>query len=500
MQEFTGILFSLLLVFVCFAVAYPVSRKNPEIARKIVHIGASHWYFIYAACFPSPVPALIGLAVVTVLVGILNVTGVFDKALGQSNKRRNWGLVWYPVSIFVMILLGRIGIGGTTALGVGLLGMGWGDGLAALIGMKYGKHRLNTSKSLEGLAAFFVAVTVIAFLLTHDILLSVVCGLTGAVFEFTTPFGLDNITVPLALYVTVALWPKSAMLSGFALAACLAYKWKHLTADGAAGAFVIGVLCTWIFGIPGLVLPLLFFVSSNVLGKIRRHMQKEEGNFIEKKSGRRDLVQVVANGLMAVLAAAVFAVSDSCLQMNASIAADHAKEQLLMRILFAAIVMFGAAMAEAASDTWAGEIGRLSKKPPVSLKTGKIVARGVSGGVTLPGYGGGLSGAAFIAVFWYALFSAKPGMMDPFLNKLPSGLAVVVLAGFAGCVFDSFLGAYFQALYIDADSGKYTEKKKSPSGKDNVLCSGVKWMDNDMVNLASNFLSAVTAFAVAMII
>ena len=182
MQEFTGILFSLLLVFVCFAVAYPVSRKNPEIARKIVHIGASHWYVIYAACFPSPVPALIGLAVVTVLVGILNVTGVFDKALGQSNKRRNWGLVWYPVSIFVMILLGRIGIGGTTALGVGLLGMGWGDGLAALIGMKYGKHKLNTSKSLEGLAAFFVAVTVIAFLLTHDILLSVACGLTGAVF------------------------------------------------------------------------------------------------------------------------------------------------------------------------------------------------------------------------------------------------------------------------------------------------------------------------------
>ena len=86
------------------------------------------------------------------------------------------------------------------------------------------------------------------------------------------------------------------------------------------------------------------------------------------------------------------------------------------------------------------------------------------------------------------------------MKKLPLGIAVITLSGFAGCIFDSVLGAYFQALYIDADSGKYTEKKKSPSGKDNALYSGIQWMDNDMVNLASNFLSAVTAFIAAMII
>ncbi|MBR3207959.1 MAG: DUF92 domain-containing protein, partial [Bacillus sp. (in: Bacteria)] len=397
----------------------------------------------------------------------------------------------------IMILLSNFGIGNMTALGVGLLGMGWGDGLAALIGMKFGKHKMNTSKSLEGSAAFFVAVTVIAFLFTHNVILSVVCGLTGAVFEFTTPFGLDNITVPLVLYVTVAFWPKSAMLLGFAVMACLAYKMNLLTANGVLGAFVLGVVCTWIFGIAGLVLLLLFFVSSNVIGKIRKHIQKEEGTFIEKKTDRRDLIQVLANGLMAVLAAVVFAISDSQLKM---IAADDAKEQLLMKIMFAAIVMFGAAMTEATSDTWAGEIGRLSKKPPVSLKTRKIVPKGVSGGVTLLGYGGGLLGAAFIAVFWYLLFSGRSVPMDQFVNKLPLGLAVITLAGFAGCIVDSFLGAFFQALYIDADSGKFTEKKKSPSGKDNALFSGIKWLDNDMVNLASNFLSAVMAFIAAMII
>ena len=42
-------------------------------------------------------------------------------------------------------------------------------------------------------------------------------------------------------------------------------------------------------------------------------------------------------------------------------------------------------------------------------------------------------------------------------------------------------------LFLIKNSGKYTEKKQSPSGKDNTLLSGIQWMDNDMVNLASNF-------------
>jgi uncharacterized membrane protein len=198
-----------------------------------------------------------------------------------------------------------------------------------------------------------------------------------------------------------------------------------------------------------------------VIGKIRNHIQKEDGSFIEKKNGTRDLIQVLANGLMAALAAVVFAVSDSYLKMNALIAADDTKEQLLMKIVFAAIVMFGAAMTEATSDTWAGEIGRLSKKPPVSLKTGKTVSRGVSGGVTLLGYVGGLSGAAFIAAFWYVLFPGMSGPMDLFMNKLPLGLAVITLSGFAGCVFDSFLGAFFRRFISMRIRGN-TPRKRNP--------------------------------------
>ena len=98
------------------------------------------------------------------------------------------------------------------------------------------------------------------------------------------------------------------------------------------------------------------------------------------------------------------------------------------------------------------------------------------------------------------LFPAISGREDLFIEKLPIGLVIIIVAGFAGCLVDSFLGAFFQVLYIDADSGKYTEKKKSPSGKDNQLTCGIPWMDNDMVNLASNILSATIAFIAAMLI
>ena len=485
MQNFIGILYSLLLIFVCFVLAYPFSKKKPEIARKIVHIGAAQWYFIYVHFFPEPAVALVGLLIAAACVAILNITGQFHKVLGQSSQKRNWGLVWYPISIFIMISLSMCGIGGMTAFGIGLLGMGWGDGLAALIGSKWGKHEFSSGKTLEGSAAFFITVTVIAFLFTQNIFLSAACGLTGAIFELTTPRGLDNISVPLVLFVIVAFWPKSAMLLVFAVMAYLACRWNHLTAHGTSGAFLLAVLCTWIFGIAGLLLPLFFFVSANVIGKIRKNIQKEEGKFIEKKTGRRDLMQVLANGLMAIVAAVIFAASDS---------SSNAK------LMFAALVMFGAAMAEATSDTWAGEIGRLSGKQPISLKTGKVVPKGMSGGVTLLGYGAGLLGAAFIAVIWYVLFSVISGPADLFIEKLPIGLLIIILAGFAGCILDSFLGAFLQALYIDSDTGKYTEKKKSLSGKDNQLTCGISWMDNDMVNLGSNLLSAVIALIAVMLI
>ncbi|MCF0262162.1 MAG: DUF92 domain-containing protein, partial [Sphaerochaetaceae bacterium] len=61
------------------------------------------------------------------------------------------------------------------------------------------------------------------------------------------------------------------------------------------------------------------------------------------------------------------------------------------------------------------------------------------------------------------------------------------------------LGAWAQAIYKDPETGKLTEHD-SKNGQPLELVRGVRWLDNDMVNLISNVFSAVFALGMSAII
>lgn len=231
-----------------------------------------------------------------------------------------------------------------------------------------------------------------------------------------------------------------------AFIAVLAYKLKHLSFSGALAAWASGCIILNCVRFEGFLLFCIFYVSCNIIGKIFKSKNK-----IEKKGSRRDWIQVLANSFMALLAARKFLFS---------------QEE-------AALVMFSCSIAEACADTWAGEIGRKSKKAPVSLRTFKPVERGTSGGVSALGFGSSLLACFMIAMCF--------GLFWGFESK---AFIVIVVSGFMGCVVDSFLGATCQALYIDKD-GNYTEKETD------TLVRGAKWIDNDMVNFMSNVFATV---------
>lgn len=205
-DDLWGIVWTLVLIFGCLGLGWCFSKKSPEVARKIVHIGVSNWYFIYTGMFRHALPGLLGLVVFALFNAVMNVSGGLHALLGQKDKTRNWGLVWYPISFIVMILMREAGFGDDIALGCGMLGVGWGDGLAALIGRRFGRHPATNGKTWEGTATMFAVVTLIALLLSGNILMAIFCGLVGAVLELLTPFGLDNLTVPLGIYTAAALW------------------------------------------------------------------------------------------------------------------------------------------------------------------------------------------------------------------------------------------------------------------------------------------------------
>lgn len=266
-----------------------------------------------------------------------------------------------------------------------------------------------------------------------------------------------------------------------ALAATLAllvagggYLTGSLSRSGALGAFLVGAL---VFGLGGPMwgaLLVVFFVSSSLLSDWRAE-DKAEAARLAAKGGRRDLGQVLANGSLPALLAV----------------AQAAWPQI---DLFPAFV---GAIAAVTADTWATEIGVLSRVPPRLITSGQPVPPGSSGGVTVLGssaaaIGGiliGLSAALFVALAEMASFRViAPALLD--LSGTRFGL-LAPLAGLAGSAADSWLGATAQAVYLDAE-GLPTERPRDAAGTPHRLLRGRRWVSNDLVNLAASAVGAVT--------
>lgn len=238
-----GIVLSVCLIGVCGLLALLVVRIGrsrsrhldmgsglvyPEIARKIVHIGVSNWFFIYYFVFERSFWAIVGLCAFAAVNAVMNVTGAMGSLFAQASSKRNWGMVYYPLSVVLLIVLADFGFGDRLCVGCALIGMGYGDGLAALVGMRFGKHRLGSSesgvksegsskrsrKTVEGSLTMFLVVFV-SFMLLNVLIggsgfgptfwFGFIAALASTFAEAYTPSGLDNVTVPLVIYAAAAL-------------------------------------------------------------------------------------------------------------------------------------------------------------------------------------------------------------------------------------------------------------------------------------------------------
>ncbi len=244
------------------------------------------------------------------------------------------------------------------------------------------------------------------------------------------------------------------------------YKRGALTAGGVAGAVLTGTL---IFGLGGWewgILLIAFFVSSSALSFYRA---RDKEGLAEKfaKGHRRDLGQALANGgLVALLA-------------------------ILSRLLPHPLWFFACAGALAAvnADTWATELGVLSRRPPRLITTGHVVEVGASGGVTSLGTGAAAGGALFIALL------AGLGALATHQGGANGGMLLVaaMVGGLVGCSFDSLLGATVQAIYWCDACGKETERRVHRCDTRTRLVRGWHWLGNDLVNFAASAVGALVA-------
>ena len=262
-------------------------------------------------------------------------------------------------------------------------------------------------------------------------------------------------------------------LSG--LISFFAYRRKSLSRSGVAGAILVG---TVIFGFGGWVWGMTliaFFVLSSMLSHYKETAKQALSEKFAK-GNQRDLGQALANGGGGALLALLYGLYPTP----------------------ALIAAFIGAMATVNADTWATELGVLSKRHPHLITTWKPVEPGTSGGVSLLGTIATTGGALVIGIAHlfllridtllggsYSTIAQAHGPLSG-LWLLPSAL----LGGLAGSLFDSLLGATVQAIYYSPTRQKETEKRIDPDGTPNQHLRGWRWLGNDGVNLISSLVGA----------
>jgi uncharacterized protein (TIGR00297 family) len=262
---------------------------------------------------------------------------------------------------------------------------------------------------------------------------------------------------------------------GLVFSSCIGlvgYRQGALTVSGVVGTVVVGTLIVGFGGWAWGLLLVAFFVSSSLLSLYRR-ADKEAVSDKFAKGHRRDLGQTLANGGLGVLLALAYSL-------------------LPHPILLAAFV---GAMATVNSDTWATEVGVLSRQIPRLVTTGRAVPPGTSGGVTRDGSLVALSGGLFIgacALFFITgerLAFGQPIAIEMVWPLLPIG----GVSGLAGAFFDSLLGASVQRIYYCQACNTETEQAVHRCGSRSYPLRGWSWLNNDMVNFISSGVGALVA-------
>ena len=455
-ELFGGFFLSIIILIFLSEYSYRNDFLDPNLNRKIIHsmvgVAVSFSPFI----FLSNIQPLI-LAVTFLIINLFSYKHNKLKSFHNLN-RKTLGTIFFPLGFIIIAALFweyKYNIACCFMI------LAIADPLSSLTGENIKKpHKYNVGgdvKSYEGSMIMFLSTFIILYLFSNSVFhqfdtLETFLAIMLSCFAITIAEamsikGSDNISIPLTAFFFIEIFNTVNMgnfIIGFSFVISLItivlfyfYKRKHLSLDGFLSSTLMAGL---ILGFGGLkyVLPIaIFFILSTLLSKVGMK------NLRESKSGR-NARQVFANGGVG-LVLCIF---------------NHFYQMELIYI------MFLASIAAANSDTWATEIGKLSRKRPKDIISGRSLNVGESGGITFIGLLGSMSGSFVIAAVGY------------FLDINTSYLIILFISGFLGSIFDSILGSTLQSRFILIDGKTIKEEKET----DSYHYSGLVSINNNSVN------------------
>lgn len=445
-----------------------VSKGASETSRKLVHILVGNWVFLIPV-FTS----LWAVLLVPFTFIIINSASLkYNLIPAMERDDDSLGTVYYAISMFILAGAG-FALGWYTLPFIGLLTMAYGDGLAAVVGQKWGKkamfsfapEKTGAGSMMVGIAAFIVTVSVILVFqgtgslgvvsLPMVVLIGLLTAIISVLIELTGKKGCDNLTLPIGsgLFATLALQFASSgffiylIITGIIL--IVAYKLGSITPDGMVAAILTAVTLYTLGGVWLGISLLTFFILGSGISRLS-NTRKEKAECLHEETGARNWVQVISNSLPACV---ITWISFIYPEMD-----------------FMPLLAFGVFSA-AAADTFSSEIGMMSKGRVFNILTGKPMPRGLSGGVSWVGFLAGWVGSFLLSLLALPQFGVR-------------GVIFITVLGFLGTVFDSIIGIALQSQYLGSQ-GQLQDKPTQ-----NKPIKGFRIINNNAVNLIT--LSMVT--------
>jgi uncharacterized protein (TIGR00297 family) len=427
-------------------VAEEPRHETNEVLRKFLHIGMGFGALLLTR-IPWRYAALIGVA------AIIGNWLLLHRIVGRrvSRHERGWdiGIVLYPFAVTVLIIVFHWHL---EIAAVAWVLLAFGDGFSTVIGQRLPLAALpwNGTKSWGGLLAFLLFGGAAAFLIArvfgapHDVAIAAAV-LVSAIAE-SLPLGIDdNVTVPfiaagilaaMAIKPIVSLagapsitWPWIIVNTVLAL---IGFALRSVNVSGMAAGCILGCVVVIGGGPPMYVALLAFFILGTLATKLG-YARKARAGLAQEGGGRRGAAHAFANvGVAAICAIACW-------------------RGLGLVPLFMGI----AALATAAADTTASEIGQLFGRRAFLPLTFRRVEPGTEGAISLEGTLAGLVASAIVAVAGTAVAEHhfRPGFTGNIVIDRTHVVLVITACAFLGSWIESILGSWNRRHGSPIDNG-----------------------------------------------
>lgn len=202
MNNLLGIIVSYVAIGVVIVTAKWFERFGEEASRKYIHIVLCNWWWIAMYFFDHVIWASI-VPLSFVVINYISYKKDLIKVM-ERQKQDGLGTVYYAISLLILTII-SFGIFHDPKIGlIGCLVMGYGDGLAAVIGKKIKSKEYkvgDTKKSIAGsitmLCITFIILSIALFETPLWGIKAILASIVITIVEAVSIKGTDNLTVPI---------------------------------------------------------------------------------------------------------------------------------------------------------------------------------------------------------------------------------------------------------------------------------------------------------------